>query len=95
MLSHTAVLWPALCNSDDGEIFIFYENFTVQVLWSQVSPTALHIIVIIRHAFSTPPPPLIPKRLILVRLEMIWLRAVIRWGFGMRARIGKGGQDHK
>eukprot|EP00904_Undaria_pinnatifida_P009254 jgi/Undpi1/5459/HiC_scaffold_2.g00738.m1 len=27
--------------------------------------------------------------------EMIWLRAVIRWGFSMRARIGKRGQDHR
>eukprot|EP00903_Cladosiphon_okamuranus_P020001 g18373.t1 len=28
-------------------------------------------------------------------LEMIWLRIMIRWGFGMRISIGQRGQDHR
>lgn len=37
-------------------------------------------------------PPILP---IVCRLEMIWLRVMIRWGFGMRVSIGQRGQDHR
>lgn len=36
-----------------------------------------------------------PPAVLFGRLEMIWLRVMIRWGFGMRIQIGKDGQDHR
>lgn len=65
-------------------------------LYSHAQPS-LHIVYLwtIMPAHGRPPYCVPRASWSCPRFEMLWLRAMIRWGFGMRIVIGEGGQDHK